>query len=278
MTLDRCLPQLLLSKSRFGTFYRIILVFLFLCILLLCLADDVESLAGVYTISFLSVMALFGVGNILLKIKRSRLPRPTKVSWLTLLIALVAVSAGIAGNIVLNSSYLRIFLLYFAPAILVVTIMLARTVILKAGIMIVQAINRYIGNINDFFTHSMKSSLDKINSQQMVYFTRGDNIADLNSAMLYVRHNEHTNRLKVVTVVNDKNQVPKSLKDDLKFLNRTYPEIEVELIILEGEFGPALLRKLSTQWKVPLNFMFIGSPGSHFPHSLSELGGVRLII
>ena len=40
-----------------------------------CTPGDVESLAGVYTISFLSVMFLFGVGNIMLKVKRTRLKR-----------------------------------------------------------------------------------------------------------------------------------------------------------------------------------------------------------
>jgi hypothetical protein len=29
---------------------------------------------------------------------------------------------------------------------------------------------------------------------------------------------------------------------------------------------------------VPKNYMFIGAPGQDFPHNLSELGGVRLII
>jgi len=48
-------------------------------------------LAGVYTISFLSVMALFGIGNILLKVKRNSLPRPEKATWLSVLVAIAAV-------------------------------------------------------------------------------------------------------------------------------------------------------------------------------------------
>ncbi|MEZ4688448.1 MAG: hypothetical protein R3B47_21020 [Bacteroidia bacterium] len=42
---------------------------------------DVRLLAGVYTISFLSVMALFAVGNMLLKVRRNQLPRPEKATW-----------------------------------------------------------------------------------------------------------------------------------------------------------------------------------------------------
>jgi hypothetical protein len=47
---------------------------------------------------------------------------------------------------------------------------------------------------------------------------------------------------------------------------------------LEGKFGPELIQELSEQWKIPANFMFIGSPGDHFLYGLAELGGVRLII
>jgi hypothetical protein len=37
---------------------------------------DLIALAGVYTFSFLAVMGLFGIGNLLLKFKRKKLPRP----------------------------------------------------------------------------------------------------------------------------------------------------------------------------------------------------------
>ena len=47
---------------------------------------------------------------------------------------------------------------------------------------------------------------------------------------------------------------------------------------MKGQFGPELIRELSDKWKIPINFMFIGSPGDHFPYRVEELGGVRLII
>jgi hypothetical protein len=39
---------------------------------------NVDTLAGVYTVSFLAVMGLFAIGNLLLKYKRSELPRPIR--------------------------------------------------------------------------------------------------------------------------------------------------------------------------------------------------------
>lgn len=278
MTLDRCLPQLFLRLSRFRTFKRIIFVFFLLSSLLLYLAKDLEGLGVVYTISFLSVMLLFTVGNALLKAYRGRLPRETKVTWLTVIVAGAAVIVGLTGNISLRPQYFRLFLYYFIPTFAVVMIMLRRTVFLKIGIYIVQSIAQKVFHITEELTDKMEDKLDEINSQQVVFFTRGDAIANLNEAMLYVRNNEHTNKLKVVTIVREESEVPPKLAHDLQFLNDAYPEIDVEFVVHRGTFSPRTLKELSKEWSIPLNFMFIGSPGDKFPHALSELGGVRLII
>lgn len=278
MTLDRCLPQALLNPSRYKTFHRVILGFFLLSCLLLYIAKDVHNLAGVYTISFLAVMFLFAVGNGLLKTYRGRLPRETEVSWLTIIIAAIAVALGLGGNIYLNTDYLLIFLFYFIPSVLIVGIMLGRTAILKGGIYAIKKIAAKILVLSKRLTASMEQRLNQINSLEVVFFTRGDNLANLNQAMLYVRANEQTNRVKVVTIVNNKDEVPEKLKSDLAYLNEAYPDIKISLVIIEGKFSRELLDKLSEEWAIPLNFMFIGSPGRSFALKLADLGGVRLII
>ena len=131
MTLDRCLPQFLLKTNKRGTAYLIMIAFFVLCVsILLITQGDLGALAGVYTISFLSVMALFGVGNVLLKIRRNRLPRPVRASWLTVFVASAAVLAALVGNAILNPDYVWVFLKYFIPTVLVVYIMLYRTTLM----------------------------------------------------------------------------------------------------------------------------------------------------
>jgi hypothetical protein len=49
-----------------------------MCFRAICYWRDLIALAGVYTFSFLAVMGLFGIGNLLLKFKRKKLPRPEK--------------------------------------------------------------------------------------------------------------------------------------------------------------------------------------------------------
>ncbi len=279
MTLDRCLPQFLLKHNRRGTFHWIIIGFFLLTVSILLITEgDIRALAGVYTLSFLSVMALFGLGNILLKVKRTRLPRPSQAGWVTVVVGIFAVLVGLVGNAFMNPPYLWVFLKYFAPSMLIIMIMLSRIMLLKGCLFIVRIISATLYNFMGGVTDSIRHKIELINSQQVVFFTRGDNVANLNNAILYVRDNEHTNRIKIVTVVLDKKTVPDKLKSDLKFLQETYPHIDVDFVIVEGSFGPDLIQDLSRKWNIPGNLMFIGSPGGKFHYSQAELGGVRLII
>jgi hypothetical protein len=96
--------------------------------------------------------------------------------------------------------------------------------------------------------------------------------------MMYVQENEATNQLKIVTVLKEGRTISESFMKDLDVLDRAYPEIDIEFVQLRGKFSPELIRELSAQWKIPINFMFIASPGDKFPYKIAELGGVRLII
>ncbi len=284
MTLDRIMPPFFLKKNKRGSSYRIILMFFILSVSVLLLTKgNVKLLAGVYTISFLSVMALFGIGNILLKVKRKKLPRPEKASWIAVLIAIVAVVFALIGNILMKPkdglpSNFTVFLIYFIPAILFVIVMLNRTVLLKLLLNILDAI---FDPIRTFFikTHKIiQQTINEINSQEFVFFTKGDSIATLNKVMLYISNNEHTKKLKIVLVLKEGENVPEKLLQEIDFLDREYPNIKIEFVVEKGEFNPQLIQDLSKKWKIPINFMFIGSPGDKFPYRIEELGGVRLII
>jgi amino acid transporter len=285
MTLDRIMPPYFLKKNKKGSSYRIIIMFFLLCVsVLLITMGDVELLAGVYTISFLSVMALFAIGNVLLKVKRRKLPRPEKASWIAILIAFSAVVVALIGNIVMppkegNPSNVIVFLYYFIPAMLFIAVMLNRTVLLK---LVLSAVDNVFYGIKRFVKrvdHTILNTLDKINEQEFVFFTKGDNIATLNNVMLYIRKNEHTKKMKIVIITNDKVKKPADFDKEIEFLDKEYPEIDVELVEIDGEeFSPELVQKLSKEWKIPINFMFIGSPGDRFPYKIEEFGGLRLII
>jgi amino acid transporter len=279
MTLDRCLPQPLLKTSRFGTTHRILILFFLLCIsVLLITKGNVPALAGVYTISFLSVMALFGLGNLLLKIKRAGLPRSERAPWLFTLLGIMAVLVGLAGNVAMAPGNLKIFLQYFIPTAAIIVIMLERIMIMEGILFIVNSLISSAHLPLERLRTLIERLKEQILSQQVVFFARGHNVAHLNRVMQYVIDNEHTNRLKVVTVVNNPNEVSESLVHDIHVLDRAYPELEVQFMVVEGKFSPELIQRLSKEWRIPVNYMFIGSPEGRLKYPLADLGGVRLII
>jgi amino acid transporter len=280
LTLDRCLPQFLLKENKWRkTSHRIILAFLALCASILVVTHgDLKMLAGVYTISFLGVMSLFAIGNMLLKANRGDLPRRFRASWGTTSIALLATAVGLIGNIALNPAYFTVFLTYFIPAAAVISIMLWRTTILRGTLFIVRSTIDTLNRYNRRMSAAIIDKIDEINSHGIVFFTKGDSRKSLNEAMLYVRANEMTKRLKVVHVYEREEDIPPRLGLDLAFLDEVYPEIKIEFVTVRGKFGPELIERLSREWGIAKNYMFIGSPSGRFPYRISELGGVRLII
>ena len=285
MTLDRVLPAYFLKKNNRGSSYRIIILFFLLSVSILMITHGkVDALAGVYTISFLSVMGLFAIGNILLKIKRKRLPRPERATWAAVFLAVGAVLIALVGNIIKEPlpgehSNFTIFAEYFIPAIIFVGIMLNRIALLEMLLKFIEylfvPILKFVSRTNTNILHT----IDKIEAQEFVFFTRGDNIANLNKVLLYIQGNEHTKKIKIVTVSPERDaELSERLSKDIEFLDREYPDITIEFVEREGTFAPELIQNLSKEWDIPVNFMFIGSPGDHFPFRVEELGGVRLII
>jgi amino acid transporter len=295
MSLDRCLPQFLLKANRFrGTQHWITISFFALSVSILVIIvaavgreGVIEALAGVYTLSFLGVMGLFVIGNRLLALKRAKLPRAVRASWPAVVVAFIAVLFGIAGNVLKRDPFTDqaeglhqalIFLLYFVITAAAVTIMFARMRIMRGGLYIGRAVLDIGARANARFADWLMDRVESVNSQSIVFFTRGDGPANLRRAIEYVIHNEHTRNLKVVNVYTDERDIPPQLAQQLKMLDGLFPEIRIDFLAVKGKFGPEMIDSLSVRLGVPRNYMFIGCPGDRFPHNIEELGGVRLIV
>ena len=279
MTLDRIFPQFLLKENNRQAPYYILTIFFALCVaILLSTGGELQALAGVYTLSFLAVMGLFGIGNLLLKLRRKRLPRPERATVMSVFIALLAVSVALLGNIKLNPEYVWVFFEYFIPTFLVALMMMDRTLILRGLLSTILYLFRPITRVITGFTRWTNKTIKEINDQEFVFFSKGDDIASLNRVMIYIQNNEETNRLLIVTIENAEFKASENLSRDIETLDRAYPDIDVQYERIQGHFGPELIQQLSEQWSIPTNFMFIGSPSQKFQYRIEELGGVRLII
>ena len=293
MTLDRCLPQVLLRENKIrGTNHWIILGFLVVSVIILGVTSDwhaflagdgpihigVGTLAGVYTISFLAVMSLFAIGNMLLKVKRKRLPRETSAGWTTVALALVAVLIGLAVNLFKDLNDTLIFLAFLGVFGAAVGVMFLRIPLLKVLLFMSSAIIRRVEGMNSWVAGAVRGKIEEINDRVVIYFTRGDDAALLNRAALYVLENEQTNRLRVVHVYENEEDIPEGLATKLSEIDHLYPNLRIDFLAVKGKFGPRLIERLSQRLEVPKNYMFIGTPGDRFPHRIEALGGVRLIL
>ena len=280
MSLDRILPQILLRENSLRrTNHWIVLLFLVLCTSILYFTHgDIEVLAGVYTISFLGVMALFAIGNMLLKVRRARLPREFRAGWGAVVLALLATLAALVGNIVRESEIVKVFAIYFAVAMGVVTVMFLRIEIMRVVLAASRLMVKQVLDLNRGLARAVRSGIHRINSQKIIFFAKGEDLEELNRAALYVLANEQTKLLEVVHCYTDEKSIPKHLAHALKTLDKIYPQLRIDLILVRGEFGPELIEKLSRRLGVAKNYMFIATPGDHFPHEMADLGGVRLIM
>jgi hypothetical protein len=93
-----------------------------------------------------------------------------------------------------------------------------------------------------------------------------------------VLENEITKRLMVVHCYETEDDIFEELADQLRTLDRIYPQLRIDLLLVRGRFGPQLIEQLSRRLGVPKNYMFIGTPGDTFPHNFADLGGVRVVM
>ena len=279
MTLDRILPNYFLKENKRGSTYRILILFFLLCLsVLLVTRGQLAPLAAVYALSFLTVMASFALGNILLKLRRSRLPRPEYAKPGVVLLAFAAIIIALYGNIMTKPQYVVTFLQYFIPSVLIILAMLLRKDILHFIVNLLQSLSKNYKKYTLTRQRSLYRSLKKLYEQDFVFFSKGDDIATLNKVMMYLHENEVTNKMKIVTVLHEAQQPDPKFLADFDTLDRAYPEVDMEYVTILGDFTPELVEELSNKWGIPKNFMFISSPGEKFSYRVDELGGVRLIL
>jgi amino acid transporter len=275
MALDQCLPQFLLKKNRRGTAHRIIITFFLLCSsILIVTKGSLLSLAGVYTISFLGVMTLFGIGNILLKIKRKELKRTYHAPWGVILVAIAATGLGMIGNVIIDSMNFLFFLEYFIPTVLLVVIMYLRIPILKA---VLEVLNNLMSKILVWRTKVIDNIIN-ITDQRVILFTRAVSLRRLHAAFNYIVKNESSQSVVVLHLYSKPEQnAEASLKVSLETIREIFPTINVDLVVRNGKFGPDIIEEVSNEFDVAKNNIFIGAPEEKHTFSVQDLGGVRVI-
>ncbi len=181
--------------------------------------------------------------------------------------------AGWVGNVVYNPENIKYFSMYFVVALSVVMIMIARIRLLKIVLFFLATtpLDKYLGKW-------IRAQVKKINKQYVVFFTKTDDLELLNKAVLYVRENELTDRMKIIHVYKEESQIPEKLVRHVEILDEMYPKLRLDLVTVHAEgFTPRVVKQLATKLNIEQNFMFISCPGENFPAKIAKYGGMRII-
>ena len=344
LALDRCLPQAFLwTLPLRHTNYLIIIWFFLLTTALVLVVPNVQILAGVYSIAFLSVMFLFAVGNILLKYKRAKMKRAIRSSWFGVLFGAGAIATGVVGNVAYNPNQVFYFGIFYAFTVVIVVLLIERSKIAKFVLHFIDK-NRHL---KKFASKILLRWMLEWHDAPMIFFTRKGDLQTINKAIMYVRENETTNIMYIVhcageapspavapepptsagelsldvedlkeTVSGKENESQEELlhsssrslnnnspalttgempvtmtqiscinpvasieemEENVRVLDKVYPKMKLELVIVDAPFTPETVEYLGTFFKVAPNFMFIACPGKRFPAEIQEYGGVRVI-
>jgi len=275
MTLDQCFPQFLLKRTRRGSFPLIILGFMTLCISILYLTHgELLSLAGVYTISFLGVMTLFGIGNILLKVNRPELKRTYRAGWGVVILGVIATSLGILGNLAINFVFLGYFAIYFIPAVLGGIAMYMRIPILK---WILTLIDRVLTRFSHW-REGVEEKIVEITNIRAVVFVGLGTLERMLKAFNYLSRNEDCQNVLIYRLYAvDDPEVELNIHRNLNIIRELHPNLRIEYQARKGQFTPEAVEALSRELDIPKNMMFMGSLTHAQTFSIQDLGGVRII-
>ncbi len=274
MTTDGCFPDIIAKVNKKGSYPYIIILFFALCTsILLATNGDLLSLAGVYTIAFLSVMTLFALGNLLMRETRKELKRPYHAPLIFVIFAFIATAVGIFGNVRLDPVNVRYFLTYFAPAILLVFGTIYLDYVLRA----LMRFTRRIPVLHDFFERMFDKSAS---GTYIVFVHHLDRLYDI---LNYIDRNEVGRNVYFVHC-NDKGtpEYDKDYKELVKTIpilqkSGVCPQLNIQTVYRHEKFGPEVVDSVAHDYKIPKNKVLLGSIRDEHTFSYEEFDGARII-
>ncbi|EIN12814.1 hypothetical protein PUNSTDRAFT_28714, partial [Punctularia strigosozonata HHB-11173 SS5] len=228
---DRVIPRYFLSKLPTQAPYVTILSFGVFCgILYASSGASLQVVSKMFSLVWLTVMALFPFSDLLLKFNRGRLPRDRRASFITVLAALAVVMSVIGGNIAIDPSIAG----YFSAYVIVLLSIFALTQ--RKGRFLLGVLSAYDlvpilhrSPIVRRWSDRTIAWIARLRRQPLCLLTKTDEINHLVRMVLYVRRNEETSCLKLVHFYGDVG-IPSEMEANWKILDEAFPEITIDLV------------------------------------------------
>nr|GAT55555.1 AAAP amino acid permease [Mycena chlorophos] len=249
---------------------------------------SVVVVSKMFSLAWLTLMGVFPLALLLMRFNRGRLiphcaSGPRKSTRLSTIFATFLVTIVVfAGNIAIDASTAGYFAAYLLGVLFVFGATQNKIAILRA---IYWVYDQYPG-LHRFTSlgESLVRVMTRLRGQPVCILVKGDEINLLLHMILYVRENEDTSCVKIVHFcgrVDDEESmgvdlVPSELEANAKILDEAFPEITIDLIIIQDTFTSASIGALAQRLGIPPALMFIRCPGPRPRCSVAEMG-VRII-
>ncbi|KAF9556823.1 hypothetical protein CPC08DRAFT_641000 [Agrocybe pediades] len=276
LTMHRVIPKVFLRViPKTGSPYVSVLSFIAFCGMLYATAGaSLTVISEMFSLVWLTVMSLFPVSLLLLRFNRGRLPRSPRTRLSIIVFALIVAPVVFAGNIAYNPKTAGYFLAYFIGIVVFFSATQSKVQLL-----------RWLYWVYDQYPvlHDLRASMQwgeklisymrNLRRQPVCILVKTDEINSLFHMILYVRKNEETSYLKIIHFYEEeRGGIPSELEANSKILDEAFPEITVDLILVEGQFNPVNVAALSHHLDIPQSLMFMTCPGPQFLHAIDEFG------
>ncbi len=274
MSADGSFPSFLAVQNKKDAYPRIVIGFLLICISILFLTKgNLISIAGVYAIAFLGVMASYAFANIILKEARTELKRPYTAPIFVAIIAFIVAILGIIGNIKIDPMNLTYFEIYFFPTLAIIFAVIYQDYLLR----FLLKLTANMPQINKF----LESRFQDMIQGEFVAFIKGT--SRLYEILEYINRNEtgwnitlvHCDGTGKPGYDNDYYEI----KRVLPYLKESgvFPHFNIKLVYKKKPFSPEVIDEVSKELNVRKNRILVGSIKHKHEFDYSDLGGVRII-
>lgn len=280
LTRDRVLPQVFVSELPITGSTWLATLFSLLLALLLFLASgmNLATVSSMFSISFLFVLFLFTISDILLKINRPHLPRQPSANTMVLLGAFTVVCVTLAGNIARDPTAIGLFAAFFFVVLIMFFVLDSQPYLVRLALRIhsTSGLERWA------CTRKWKQMLVRwyqhTRDASVCVWIKHDDIHMMLQTLLSVQANTpHASKVVFVHAYRSADRIPNELHPNSRLLDEAFPTITVDLVFVLGVFNPVLVEAVSRELNIPRSRMCIVTLGPKHPWALAEYGGVRII-
>ncbi|KAK0194213.1 AAAP amino acid permease [Armillaria mellea] len=279
LTNDRVLPQLFIHPFPFSRspYVSVLSFAAFSGVIYATTGASLVIMSKIFSLVWLSVMALFPISLLLLKFNRGRLPRTPKTPVSTVVFTLAVVSTVFAGNITIDPITFRygsdIFLCLLCRYCRVIFSHAKKAHLLRCIYWTYEQypmLHRW--NATRLWASRLMNIMTRLRRKPVCILAKSDEISYLMRMILYVQKNEEISFLKIVHFAEEEKGIPSELQANARILDEAFPEITIDLLIIHNAFDPPNVAALAHKLQIPPSLMFMTCPGSAFSYSAADFG------